>query len=72
MKVRDLIEKLQQEDQGMEVAVLVGLNGHGFPKELNYGPVLRQVKNDDLPNSFEYEDDVGKLLVVVGYGNFPA
>lgn len=75
MRVRDLIQRLQQFDGSLEVAILDGFNGGGEPRAINFGPHLdgdEQARNIGYAKtSLSYADlDTyqGNTIVIMGYG----
>jgi len=73
MLVKDLIKKLQELDQDLEVTVLDGFNGGGQPRTINLGPVVYNPKkhNKHVNSTYNYEDietQNGLPIVEIGYG----
>lgn len=63
------LEKLQQETGGdLEVMILDGINGGGYPRTINSGPRLHQVTQEDADECADCEDLVGEPVIEMGYG----
>lgn len=71
MTVKELIENLQQFDPDLEVAILDGFNGGGYPRQINYGPRLEFYHRFDHSQTYDREDLVNKQAtqwIIMGYG----
>ena len=72
MKVKELIKRLSEFNPEMEVAVLDGSNGGGYPREINYGPIEYRGKPDFKGDTnADYEDletSEGQSIVQMGFG----
>lgn len=71
MKLSDLIERLQklQRQQGdTDVMVLDGHNGGGSLRDINLGPVFKNIRPKDAEATGDCEDRVGERVVALGFG----
>lgn len=68
MTIQDLILRLQNFRQDTEVMILDGFNGGGDPREINLGPKLRTITEQDANCGADCEGKVGHNVVVMGYG----
>ncbi len=68
MKVKELIERLQQFGSETEVMILDGFNGGGEPRELNLGPHRYVVSRFDTIATADCEGKNGDTVVILGYG----
>lgn len=68
MNVKELIARLSKLPPETEVMILDSHNGGGYPRELNLGPVLRTIQEDDGVEAADCEDRAGEVVAVVGFG----
>lgn len=70
MNVKELIKRLSEFDQELEVMVLDGFNGGGSKRDLNLGPTLGVIDENVWGKDFssDCEDREGESVVVIGYG----
>ena len=66
MDVRDLIERLQKFPQEDEVMILDGFNGGGLLRDINLGPVVKEISDKDEDS--DGEGRKGERVVAMGYG----
>lgn len=69
MTVKQLIERLQELDPNLEVAILDGFNGGGQPRTINLGPQVD--KTETMYNRRDYADietEQDAPIVIMGYG----
>lgn len=71
MTVRELIERLQEFDGGLEVAPIDGFNGGGHPRTLNFGPVLEERSgNGSDRDTSDLQDTEAAAWVAIGFGYY--
>ncbi len=63
-----MIKRLSDYPKNMQVMILDGFNGGGFPREINLGPFDRKIKKIDAEEVADCEEIIGKKVVVMGYG----
>lgn len=69
MKVKELINRLEQEDPEREIMILDGFNGGGYPRTINLPPVRHIISNKEWGHCADCEDiGPGVAVVVMGYG----
>ena len=71
MLTSELIAKLQKlfkESGDVEVMVLDGFNGGGYPRTINLGPKAYQLSEEDAYDSSDCEERVGETVIQMGYG----
>ena len=67
MKAHDFARKLLAGPD-LELMVLDGFNGGGYPREINVGPAVRTITEEDAEASGDCEGAIGDKVLVVGYG----
>lgn len=67
MKSHYLAELLLEEPD-MEIMILDGFNGGGYPRKINLGPITRTITEEDAEESGDCEELVGQEVAVMGYG----
>lgn len=67
--VDTLINKLEPH-RGKRIMIMDGFNGGGHPREINSGPKLYTINNDDENETADCEELVGETVVVIGYGSY--
>ncbi len=70
MTKKQLIQALEQFPDDMQVTVLDGFNGGGSPREINDGPHIRKITENDAEDCADCEDLVGQTVIVLGYGSY--
>ena len=69
MKISELIAHLQTFDTpDMDIMILDGFNGGGYPREINYGPKQINIIETDAYATDDCEDKIGETVVIIGYG----
>lgn len=68
MKVKDLLDRLKDFNPDSEIMVLDGFNGSGNPREINLGPVERQIKESDEQATADCEGKQRQWVVIMGFG----
>ena len=67
MKASRLAEILMQNPD-MDVMILDGSNGGGFPRTLNLGPIIHTINEGDEFVTDDNEGKVGTKVLLIGYG----
>ena len=67
MKAKDLAKRLMENPE-MEVMILDGFNGGGFPRTLNLGPSTKKISEADAFVTDDCEDKIDKEVLVIGFG----
>jgi hypothetical protein len=67
MKVSELIEMLKTKDPDADIMVLDRGNGCGVPRDLNFGPVQREISDAEHRDCGDCENRVGEKVIVIGY-----
>ena len=73
MLTSELIAKLQKlvkESGDVEVMVLDGFNGGGYPRTINLGPTVDQLTEKDAEESGDCEKRTGETVIQMGYGSY--
>lgn len=68
MTVEELRNRLVHYHPETEVMILDGFNGGGEPREINLGPTLQTITEENADNGADCEGKVGKKVLVIGYG----
>lgn len=68
MTVAQLIKQLKYFDPNLEVMALDSSNGQGSPREINFGPILKTVTEQNAEDTADCENLYGEKVVVIGYG----
>ncbi len=68
MNIKNLIAKLKEYPEDMEVMVLDGFNGGGHPRDINLGPVRQRISAADEKETADCEGRRGESVLVIGYG----
>ena len=69
MKASQLAEKLLQNPD-MEVMIMDGPNGNGFPRTINFGPIIHIINEGDEFVTDDCEGKVGTKVLLIGYGSY--
>lgn len=67
MKASRLAEMLMQNPD-MDVMILDEPKGFGFPRTLNFGPIIRTINEADEFVTDDNEGKVGTKVILIGYG----
>ena len=67
MKSHELAQQLLQEPN-IEIMILDGFNGGGYPREINLGPITQTITEEDANESGDCEEMVGEDVLIMGYG----
>jgi hypothetical protein len=69
LTVGELKEILSKYDDNMEVMILDGFNGGGYPRSINNMPRQYEIKQKDIDEMGDCEHkEVGEKIVLMGYG----
>lgn len=69
MTVGQLRKRLETFPDDMEVMILDGFNGGGYPRTINFGPNnYRTITESDANECGDCEGRVGERIVLMGYG----
>ena len=68
MTVSELIQRLSQFPQDIQIMILDSHNGGGCPREVNLGPKSHVITDGEADDCADCEDWVGDSVVVMGYG----
>jgi hypothetical protein len=68
MTKAQLIRRLSDVDDDIEIMILDGFNGAGNPREINFGPTPVQITEEDAEATADCEGLVGEAVFVLGYG----
>lgn len=68
MTVEQLLARLETLPLKSEVMILDGFNGGGLPREINLGPVWREVTPEMAQECDDCAPHVGHPVLVIGYG----
>lgn len=69
MKVKDLITKLSTLNPEMEIMILDGFNGGGYPRTINIGPMAENITEACVANCADCEEvGLGVEVYTMGFG----
>lgn len=66
MTVAQLIERLKEYDQNLQIMVDDGVG----PREINLGPIIHKVTAAEGDDLADCEEIVGETIVKIGVGNY--
>jgi hypothetical protein len=58
------------ETPDLDIMILDGFNGGGEPREINLGPCLRTITQQNANGGADCESKVGKEVRVIGFGSY--
>lgn len=67
MKAKELAERLM-ENPDMEIMILDGFNGGGYPRTVNFGPTTYEITKEDAKECGDCEGLVGWKVLTMGFG----
>lgn len=71
MTKEELVRRLSEYPDDMQVMILDNFNGAGFPREINTGPYQRTISEIEVKECADCEDlGLGTNIVVLGFGNY--
>jgi hypothetical protein len=70
MKKKELIALLDKFSDDQEVFILDGFNGGGYPRTINFGPILYKVSLEDVEESSDCNHMEGAKIILLGYGSY--
>ena len=68
MTKKELIERLNKFPDDTIVMIMDSFNGGGYPREINSGPLLETVTQEQAEESADCEELVGQQVLTIGYG----
>lgn len=68
MTKSELISRLSEYPDDMLIMILDGFNGGGHPRDLNLGPTIQEIEQEDAEYTCDCENLIGNKVIVLGYG----